>query len=458
MMSPLTFILSLWMSTGSIVLVILSLYRIEDKPDGLSLLGYSDEKLLILAVLTLLCSCAMAVRYAIRLRKRGKHPFRIALIWNVLPLFLAVAVLETTLRLIAIEIPSGTILLGEPLLPQSLKAVVDNYRIDTFLSYDQTLGWIVRPNLSTTDGLYYTSVEGLRTSKAGHKIKAPHATCRIALVGDSHTFGEELKFEETWGYLLQKHLPECQILNFGVGGYSLGQMYLRYLRDVRPWHPTVVLFALSSNTAGRTMGVYGLTRLFPGIPWAQPRFLLRNDEPTPINIPLPPLKKIAESQWISELPYIDYDWAFAPGQWELRRWRYFYHSYLFRLYATRYPVWRRQQNGDSLEVLNHALFRAFLQAVESNKSIPVILYLPDKTDDRNLGKETPSLIVLRSSGVDYLDLRPCLHNVPHEDRFIPQGDHYSMQSSQAIAACVGDPVSSLHLQVKQRDGERSSNR
>ena len=450
-MSPLTFIISLWMSTASIVLVILTLYRIEDKPDGLSFLGHSDGKLLLIAMIALLCSCALAVRYAMRLRKTGKRPLRIALIWNTVPLFLAVAVLETALRLVATEAPTETILLGKPLLPQSLKAVVDNYRIDSFLAYDQTLGWVTQPNLSTIDGLYYTGVDGIRTSKADTQFKTERTACRIALVGDSHTFGEELKFEETWGYLLQTHLPECQILNFGVGGYSVGQMYLRYLRDVRPWHPTVVLFALSSNTAGRTMGVYGLTRMLPGIPWAQPRFLLRNDEPTPINVPLPPLKEIADAQWISELPYIDYDWSFAPGRWEIRRWRYFYHSYLFRLYTTRYAIGRRQQNGDSLTVLNPALFRAFLQAGESNNANPLILYLPDKADHKNPEKETPSLTALRSSEVEYLDLRPCLNDVPHEDRFIPQGDHYSMRSSQAIAACVGNRVSPLRLQVKQKD-------
>lgn len=450
-MSPLTFIISTWMSTASIVLVILTLYRIEDKPDGLSFLGYSDGKLLIVTMIALLCSCAMSVRYAIGLRKTGKRPLRIALIWNAVPLLLAVAVLETTLRMIATETFSETVLWGEPLLPRNLKAVVDNYRIDSFLSYDQTLGWVAKPNLSTTDGLYYTSVEGIRTSKAGSRFNAEGTACLIALVGDSHTFGEELKFEETWGYFLQKYVPKCRIMNFGVGGYSVGQMYLRYLRDVLPWHPNVVIFALSSNSSGRTMGVYGLSRMFPGIPWAQPRFLVKNERLTPINVPLPPLKEIADAQWVNELPYINYDWFLAPGSWEIRRWRYFYHSYLFRLYTTRYGIWRHQQNGDSLEVLNHALLRAFLQAVESNKATPLILYLPDKTDDRNPDRETPSLTVLRSSGVDYLDLRPCLNDVPHEDRFIPQGDHYSMRSSQAIAACVGNRVSSLHLQVKQKD-------
>jgi lysophospholipase L1-like esterase len=55
---------------------------------------------------------------------------------------------------------------------------------------------------------------------------------------------------------LARHLPECQVLNFGVSGYSLGQMYLRYRRDVLPFQPDIVILALSSNSTNRTMGVY----------------------------------------------------------------------------------------------------------------------------------------------------------------------------------------------------------
>ena len=42
--------------------------------------------------------------------------------------------------------------------------------------------------------------------------------CRIAIVGDSHTFGENVAFEDTWGSVLES-TPQgyCQVLNFGVG-------------------------------------------------------------------------------------------------------------------------------------------------------------------------------------------------------------------------------------------------
>jgi hypothetical protein len=316
------------------------------------------------------------------------------------------------------------------------------------LSYDQTLGWIAKPNLSTGDGLYFTGLNGIRISKAGSQLTAGEGTCRIALVGDSHTFGTELKFEDTWGFFLQGYMPECQVLNFGVEGYSVGQMYLRYLRDVHPLHPDIVILALSSDSAGRTMSVYGLNKL-TGIPWAQPRFLLTDHGLSPINQPLPRLEEILQTRWISDLPYIDYDWFFLPGTWERQSWRYAYNSYLLRVFLTHYPSWRTQQIGDSVETLNHVLLRTFIQTVESDKTIALILYLPDKTDDGKSGIETPSLKVLRSSGFSYVDLRPCLNQVAAEDRFIPKGAHYSRRGSQTVAACIDGHVSSMRKRVKR---------
>ncbi len=52
-------------------------------------------------------------------------------------------------------------------------------------------------------------------------VAASLGTCRIALIGDSHTFGLELKFEDTWGSL-EGYLPKgCKILNFGVKDIAL---------------------------------------------------------------------------------------------------------------------------------------------------------------------------------------------------------------------------------------------
>jgi hypothetical protein len=353
----------------------------------------------------------------------------------------------------------GTLLIDQPLGPRRLAAASSLHSPnETLYSYDQSLGWIVRPNLRSSDGVYFTGDRGMRVSETGVTRPATRVACRIALVGDSHTFGEELKFEETWSYLLKDYLPQpCQILNFGVGGSNVGQIYLRYIQDVRPWHPDMVIFALSSHTAQRTMGVYGLN-MFPNnnalacsktwpscqIPWAQPRFDLREHELAPINLPLPSLETIAKAKSMSDLPYIDYDWFYTPGNWELPRWRYMYNSYLFRLYVTWFPLWRSQHNGSSMEAINHALLRLFLRTTKSDGATPVVLYLPDINDYKEPPREMPSRRILRISGIEYVDLRPCLDEIAAGDRFIPNGEHYSLKGSIAIARCIAQSPALRH--------------
>lgn len=397
--------------------------------------------------MSLLCSTIVAIYYWIHLQRHGKQPLRLALIWTILPLILIISLAEVLLRLSAAETSTGTMLWGKPLAPHRLPAYWDHSLLEPLLSFDPTLGWSVAPNSSTSDGLYVSGEAGIRISKAGDRFEARPGTCRIALVGDSHTFGLDLKFEETWSYLLERRLQKCQVLNFGVSGYSLGQMYLRYRRDVLPFRPDIVILALSSNSTNRTMGVYGLTMFATGIPWAHPRLQITDTGLTPINQPLPRLEEIRQATWVSDLPYSDYDRFFVPGKWEVKKWRYLYNSYLFRLYITRYSLGRKQQKGDSAETLNQALLRAFLQTAESSHSIPLLLYLPDENSEKNIERETPSLHILRSSGFDYLDLRPCLHQVSSDKRFIPTGGHYSVQGSDAIAACVMTHLSTLREQV-----------
>jgi hypothetical protein len=342
------------------------------------------------------------------------------------------------LRLFSTDTLAGTVLGDQPLGPRHLEAMSLVQEPHEILSYDTSLGWSPRPNLRNGDGLYSTGDQGMRVSSSGSPMTSRPRICRIALVGDSHTFGEQLKFEETWGYLLNNYLPQqCEILNFGVSGYSVGQMYLRYMRDVRPSHPDMVLFALSSGTAARTMGVYGFN-MFPNyVPWAQPRFEFIDHELAPINLPLPSLETILDSGPMRELPYIDYDWFFVPGDWEFPRWRYLYESYLFRLYITRFPPYRTHYPGSSMEAINHELLRSFVQTTRRDGVIPVVIYLPDLNEYMTgPHQERSSPRILRTSGIEYVDLRPCLDEIAEGDRFIPNGDHYSLKASTATAHCV----------------------
>jgi hypothetical protein len=430
--------------------VILALYRIEDKHDVLAFFSHRDGKLFLGAATLFACTSVVVTWSYIHLSKGGKQPLRSFLKWNILPLILIVTILEVSFRLFSTDTPLGPMLGKVVLRPRRINTVIPHFsdRFNRLLYYDQVLGWTVRPSLSGIDGLYSTSLQGIRDSRSGGMFAASDETCRIALIGDSHTFGLELEFEDTWGYLLEGYLPKsCKVLNFGVEGYSVGQMYLRFLRDIRPWHPTIVILALSSHSAARTMGVYGLN-ILGEIPWAQPRFELKDHELNVINVPLPPLEAIMSAGTMSDLPFIEYDWFYVPGGWELPRWRYMYVSYLFRAYITWFSVWRTQHYGNSAESINHALLWAFLDAAKAEGSTPVILYLPDKADYKEYaGKETPSLSILKKSGINYLDLHSCLEEVNVHDRFIAQGiqgaEHYSLKGSSAIARCIFDRLPSL---------------
>ena len=188
------------------------------------------------------------------------------------------------------------------------------------------------------------------------------------------------------------------------------------------------------------MGVYGLNMFPEFMPLAQPRVQLKDHDPVPINVPLPTLEEIAAARSMSDLPFIDYDRYFVPGSWELHRWRYMYNSYLFRLYTTWFPLKRTEQRGDSEEAINHELLRSFLRTSKSDGSIPLVLYLPDKDDYRDpVHKEMPSLKTLRTSGVDYVDLRSCLDTVDANHRFA-QTPRYLGDDRRVVGARAGSDV------------------
>lgn len=111
------------------------------------------------------------------------------------------------------------------------------------------------------------SSTGLRDSE--HAIAKAAGTTRIALLGDSSTEGMQVPLNETYGKILERLLNQprqpnvsdepgqprradqsetpdksshkYEVINFACSGYSTGQQLLQYERDVRPYHPDIVL-------------------------------------------------------------------------------------------------------------------------------------------------------------------------------------------------------------------------
>jgi hypothetical protein len=262
----------------------------------------------------------------------------------------------------------------------------------------------------------------------------------IALVGNSFTFGDEVSWEETWGYRIDQWLgPEVQVLNFGVPGYGLNQAYLRYEKDVRPWKPQVVIFGFISPNLTRTMRVYPFLSVKWDIPFSEPRFDVRDGALTNLNpTPLSP-EAIFAKKSIQKLPLLTYDPGYVPREWQ-RRW---YHtSYLVRLLVSVFPAWsteRPETSEEMLLVINGEILKSFMQKVQQDGAIPFVVYFPIRADfggsssSASLGKR-----MLEQAGIPYIDTTPCLMEIDPRDRFLV--GHYSPVGNEAVAKCVYNAI------------------
>lgn len=121
---------------------------------------------------------------------------------------------------------------------------VDGDVEETFNQEDAQLMWAPRPGY--VDGQIRIDDEGFRVGI--EKASASPGALRIALLGDSTTFGIDVPFEETFGARLEARSGgRLAALNAGVTGYTSTQALARYRRDVRPWKPHVVVLQVGIN-------------------------------------------------------------------------------------------------------------------------------------------------------------------------------------------------------------------
>lgn len=99
-----------------------------------------------------------------------------------------------------------------------------------FTKHDPELGWLLR-DARFADGVD-GSVSTYTYGSYGERITINHAStpCRINTYGNSMTQCHQVSDGETWQEVLAAHLGE-PVRNFGVGGWSVYQAYLRMLRE-----------------------------------------------------------------------------------------------------------------------------------------------------------------------------------------------------------------------------------
>ncbi len=119
------------------------------------------------------------------------------------------------------------------------------------LSDNPILGYELLPN--SPDGPHSISNQGLRDQP--YSIAKPEGVFRIAVIGDSVTFGlrvdREANYTERLEYLLNTHLGNARthydVLNFGVVGYNVTQIAESVRSKVVRYQPDLVIYGYCLN-------------------------------------------------------------------------------------------------------------------------------------------------------------------------------------------------------------------
>ena len=436
------------------LLAAMALYKNGEKPFTALLTGRYGPFFLAGLLGVLGFTVYLVTRYR-GTRTGQRREFWLTVAMNIATVALAFLSGEAIVRLLASPTPAGPTFLNTILLPRSWNAMLARnrellQRAPSNISYlvpDDLLGWTVGPNRQSKDGLYFSSSEAIRSGGPNVSYAARQPQYRVATVGDSFTFGLEVPFEVSWPNRLEQQLgSQTQVLNFGVNAYGVDQAYLRYSRDVRPWHPDLVVLAFIQHDLYRSMVVYQFVS-FPewGFPFAKPRLVVAERTVRPLNVPVPSPQELLSIHAVTALPFIEYDPGYDPMEW---RWHAYYHSHLVRFVLSRFRRWPEQSADASIQAitLNGEILASFAALAEREGSTPLVVYFPARSDFLGIDRSVKNgvLTMLRARGIRYEDLTSCLSELSVSELFIEGRPHYSPKGNAKVATCL-HPVVRDHL-------------
>ena len=197
----------------SLVLLFVCLYKKGDTPLA-SIITHTLGVALCASLILLTISIVVIGSDYLRLRNTSSKTFTYTVLMNIISVIIIFVITEFGIRSLSVTTQSEDIFLGTLLLPKTWSKVVDNNRkllenagaeklwIGSYLVYDEMLGWTIGANRRSSDGLSFSSSEGIRSATPDVSFKKSTNKTRIALIGDSYTFGLRVKYEDTWGYKL----------------------------------------------------------------------------------------------------------------------------------------------------------------------------------------------------------------------------------------------------------------
>ena len=165
------------------------------------------------------------------------------------------------------------------LTPESKRPEFSEKAIEHFFSksFDPELGWAPRAGSSGKDSTevgvktYRIDENGCRFSDAFSDTPS-----KVAVFGDSFSFGRLVNDNETWPYVLSQ-LVESRVPNYSVGGYGLDQALLRLKREIRSLDSEIILMCVVPETIARIHSYWRHYFEYGNILAFKPRFAISGE-------------------------------------------------------------------------------------------------------------------------------------------------------------------------------------
>ncbi|MEM9024566.1 MAG: hypothetical protein AAGB22_12540, partial [Bacteroidota bacterium] len=304
----------------------------------------------------------------------------------------------------------------------------------SYIAHDAITGWIPNPGASKESGKYIHNRQGIRSDGRTYALSPGKDTVRIALLGDSYVYGDEVALEETLGHQLEGLLGEhraVEVINFGVGAFGMDQAYLHWKHHVQAFQPHIVLFGLQPENAFRNTNLvrkfYNLRAL---VPFMKPRFILEGDSLQLINCPTPRPERVPNileefEQWpLARYEAHFHPEDFAPSWWQRSRLM----AYAQDVFQTnRFNIATNEHEAFAVDgeaaTLTLALIRKMQQDITASGAAFYLIHLPRKEDLEDLreGRPLRYAALLEAVEATATTIRP-------ESGFVQTQDHKAFEA------------------------------
>lgn len=275
--------------------------------------------------------------------------------------------------------------------------------------FDSQLGWVPTPGFRS-DGLNINS-RGMRGPREYPTAKPPGAR-RVVVIGDSFTFGEDVRDEQVYTALLEHAFEGVEVLNLGVRGYGTDQQVLRFEREGLALDPDLVILGFFLENIDRNLLTFR--------DYAKPMLRLRNGQLVTENVPIshpdeagPSLRP--ELPWCRSCALVG-----RLADDFLKR---------TRLHAR----WRR-----TTPILDH-----LVAAVRGRGARLLVVHIPANRGIRDVGIFLEEWS--RRNAVAYLDLADVFGRLAHEDRLDLYAGHWTPFGHQTAAKAIAERISGHDL-------------